>query len=436
MADTVGGASLPRDNGQATAAGDGRGCSSPSALPGRVAAAGPFGETIERFKAGVNADFWIGVTGNFDGYGDWLYRCAFARAARRHWERATGSALSIGHVGVMVLGQEISSPDDFDLSLGQPGIDRVLRTPRTFHWRPRAVQAAPHFDVLYEVQYVARTRFRLGRAGILPAHDLLLLQAQADARLRDWQALYDGFPRSARLLVTDIGLSLWRLLSLTAGFEVSQRDLYCPTEAAELNGYPRRDPADLDAVAGCVTIHNAQGDARGGTKTLPPNVMPAIAAAVNRRGLRAVQVGIRDNRREPPIEGAVDLRGLRIPETARVIKAARLHVDVEGGTAIIAAAVRQGGAGVPPASSSAGRMPAPQAVIFFGSTDPLPFGFEGNVNHTRAICPKPIGPHCFWHNDEWSRRCALGFKHCVNHPQPEAAVRVVLDALDQLEHRQ
>ncbi len=386
---------------------DGMG-SRPSMESSRLSASGNLGELIERFKAQFPPEtFWIGVAGRFDGYGDWLIRCALARAADLHWQSHL-PGWKPGAVGVMVLGQVARQPDDLDLSQ-QPGVDVALRLP-PMHWLPRAYKARQHFDVFYEVQYVVRTSFAN------PVRWQLEQQA-ADARLADFQALYDGFPHSARLLATRLAISQWHLMSHCAGFEVSPVDLYVPTDCAKAEGFDRVPVADLDAHKGCVTLHNGQGDSPFGTKTLPPDVMPAIAAALNRRGIRAVQLGIRDDDREPPICGAVDLRGLRVPETARVIQNARLHVDVEGGTAIIAAAVRT------------------PSVIFFGPTAPIPFGFEGNVNHTRAICPKPHGPHCFWSTDDWSRRCPLGFEHCVNHPQPEAAVRVVLEQLDKLEPR-
>jgi ADP-heptose:LPS heptosyltransferase len=238
-------------------------------------------------------------------------------------------------------------------------------------------------------------------------------QAQADARLSDLRWFYDGFPDSCSR-VHELGLGEFELLAMSSGIPVTADDLAFRLDVPAIEPFAEERPADLAGYAGCVTIHNSQGEGFG-TKRLPPDVPEAIARAVARKGLLCVQVGRRDPEMEPPMMGAVDLRGLRLPETARVIGGAVLHVDVEGMLVKIARAVRT------------------KSVVFFGPTPPVVFGLEGNANYTRGICPDPWGPHCFWKRRGWNKQCPLGFEHCANLPQPEAAVRVVIDALDALD---
>jgi len=356
---------------------------------------------IEQLKAAHPAvTFWIGVLGRMGGHGDWMIDCAVGRAAKRHWQGILGDET----VGAMVVGIATAEPANYDISAGQPGIDAALRAPMV-HWRPRSVACTPCFDLTLDGRYVLRTRFdNRGR----------FADAQADANdaFAPYREFYDGFPLAAHRLAAT-GLHQFDLMSLTAGFPITPDDLALSLATPRLAGHPRRDPRDLALYAGCVTIHNGQGEGPG-TKTLPRAVPVEIVRSLARRGIPVVQVGIRHNTIEPPIEGAVDLRGLRLGETATVIQGARLHVDGEGFLVHVARAV------------------GTHSCVFFGPTPPSVFGYRENVNYTRAVCPEPPGPHCWWCKPGWSQVCPKGFKSCINLPQPETAAAVVCDALDAL----
>ncbi len=434
-------------------------------------------EQIEALKARQpEVRFWIGVF-KPGGHGDWLTACALARAAKRHWQRrlerdagretwdakAETTAPSDpsltspvprppSPLGVIVIGRETGMPEDFDLAYGQPRIDAMLRVPE-FNHRLQAGRCAPHFDVFYRGFYAIKTSFKAAVTGCrsqVPGSSPqpgtchpepsffspIAEQLAADERLSDFRDLYDHTMESNNLLGKRYQISQWDLMSATAGFRIGPEDLAVPTECAKLDGFAesplldcglriadcglgaeiRNHQSEIRNFAGCVTIHNSEGGA-GRTKCLPPDVPAAIVAALLARGERVVQVGARDPEREPPIQGAVDLRGLRMPETARVIRAARLHVDVEGGLVYVAKAV-----GTP-------------AVVFFGPTPPVVFGFPGNLNTTRAICPPPYGPHCWWAKPDWFYRCPHGCPSCLNLPQPETAAALVLKALGALPKR-
>lgn len=356
---------------------------------------------IEMQKRGYAEDtFWIGVCPRMGGHGDWLIACTIGRAAKEYWRGMLGDTRP---VAVLVIGNETELPEDLDIALGQPDVDQAVRLPVT-HWLPRAQVAADHFDVFYDGQYAWRTRCRQLHQSF--AH----YQAEANARLADWRRYYDGFPEACHHL-GKTGVSQWQVMTQTLGFDVRPDDLVIPTTAPAVKGWDRESVVTLKAFDGCVTIHNGQGETRG-TKVLPQPVLDEISLALNRAGHQVVQLGLLDNKAEPPVKGAVDLRGLRINETAFVIEHAKLHVDGEGGLVVVARAVDT------------------RSVVFFASTPRSLFGFDGNANYSRAICPEPTGPHCFWCCPTWSAKCPLGFEYCVNLPQPETAARVVLDALD------
>jgi len=360
--------------------------------------------------------WWIGVMSRFGGHGDWLVECAFARAAKRYWQ----ARLPEETVGVVVLGIECQLPEDIDVAATQPDVDACLRMGGC-HWIPRAHAFRPFTNVCYETQIAVKTTFKDPVRWAREQHE-------ADARLSDFRWFYDGFPDSSAR-AHELGMTEFELLAASSGIPVTADDLAISLDVPNLPDCAAERVGDLDGYAGCVTIHNGQGEGRG-TKLLPPSVPEAIARAVARRALVCVQLGLRHPKVEPPIMGAVDLRGLRFPETARVLKGARLHVDIEGALVKMAHAV------------------GTRSVVFFGPTPPNVFAIPGNVNYTRGICPRPWGPHCFWKKRGWNLECPLGFERrvdrspydarrrpalCMNHPQPETAVRVVLEALDALD---
>jgi len=290
-----------------------------------------------------NVTFWIACF-KPGGVGDYLTLCAFARAARRHWEARLGvRSAGAGDgacevratwarsepvrerrgetVGVLVIGRECGMPLDFDKGNGQPGINAHFNMPE-IGWAFQASKLAPLVDVLYDVRYTAREIIR----------DKVRF-AEADAQARDrldyWRAYYDFFPWSSQYLEGRVGLSQWELLSETAGFEVTPDDLFMATEAVSLGDHGVSDLPASPLLDGCVTMHNGEGGT-GKMKVLPRDVPTAIAAALIAKGIPVAQVGVRAENKEPMTRGVIDMRGLRLPETAAVIQKARLHIDVEG----------------------------------------------------------------------------------------------------------
>jgi len=376
-------------------------------------------EGIRRLKAEKpEVSWWIGVLTRMGGYGDFLVGCALARAARRHWRhKLVGREV----VGVMAIGCETRMPEDADLSCSQGDLDAVLLAPAA-HFRPRAIALRDEFDLFLEDRLVVRSTFYID-AGV-PSDEgigdpvspagFIAEQLAANARLDDYREFYDHYPQSIHRL-QHLGLSQFDLMARTAGLDLSPGDLACDTTLHEVEGFSATGIAP-DAYSGCVTIHNGQGEGVG-TKRLPDATAAAIAGALAAAGHQVVQLGIRHPQAEPPIQGAVDLRGLRLPETAAILANARLHVDIEGFRVHLARAV------------------ATPSVVFFGPTPPSLYGYPSNVNVTRAICPAPYGPHCIWHTPGWSLRCLHGCEDddglplCLNHPQEETAARIVRDVL-------
>jgi len=362
---------------------------------------------VERQKARhPSVRWWVGVY-KMGGHGDHMAAAAFARAAGRHWAgRRPGT-------GVFLLTHTTGMPADIDICYGQPGITAALRIPEA-GWKYQAAQLADLFDVFYEVQYVVRTRFR-------DLRNYAADQAEADQRLDTWRGIYDFFPHSNQFLDRRVGLDQWKLMSETSGLTVSPADLAISTVTTVVEGFGR-ERVSRDAVEGAVSLHNGEGG-DGRTKTLPRDVIEQIGRELFNAGVKVVQLGHRDAGKEPAIRGAVDLRGLRLPETAAVLQVARLHVDVEGGLVYIRrAATNQ----LPPE-----QRPDPESVVFFGPTPPRVFGLPRNHNVAPERCAnKVIGPHCWWSQPNWGRVCPHGHDYCINFPGQHDAVREVFDALE------
>lgn len=368
--------------------------------------------------------FWIACF-KPGGIGDYLTLCAFARAAGRHWEarlgargesddgdcevRATWARPEPARerrgetVGVLCIGRECGLPLDYDKVHGQPGINAHFQMPE-IGWAFQASKLAPLVDVLYDVRYTAREIIR-------DKERFATEDADARDRLDYYRAYYDFFPWSSQYLEGRVGMSQWDLLSETAGFPVTPDDLFVATNAVVMGDHGLSTLPASPLLDGCVTIHNGEGGT-GKTKLLPRDVPTAIAAALIAEGIPVAQVGVRDDKKEPMTRGVMDLRGLRLPETAAVIQKARMHVDVEGGLVYVARAVQT------------------PSVVFFGPTPRSFFAFYGNANYTRGICPfREDSRHCWWSTRNWAKRCPLGFKNCVNLPQAETATRMVMNAL-------
>jgi len=378
------------------------GCSSPpSSLPRIAAFTGEMCDVmakahaeIARLKAATPGKrFWIGCL-KFGGHGDSMALCAFARAAKRHWAAGPGVP-----VGVIVIARTTSSLEDHDLGYRQPEIDGTLRLPEA-HWKLQAAEfaASGAFDVFYDVGYVVKATFA-DTAAFGPA------QLDADNAFAPFADLYQGFPARSH----DIGLkwpvSQWTLMSLSSGIAVSPDDLAICLEPPHQAGGVITDRSILDAYPHCVTIHNSEGG-MGRTKCLPRVTAQAIVHGLVAAGHQVVQVGLRDEKREPQLQGAVDLRGLRINETAYVLSRARLHIDIEGGLVYVARAV------------------GTRSLVFFGPTPPVVFGFDGNLVATRCVCQ----PRCWWSTPDWFVNCPKGYEHCVNLPDPATAAQMAVEA--------
>jgi len=384
---------------------------------------GAMRDKIEQIKAlpkhrGVT--FWVGCF-KMGGHGDSLTLCAFARAAKRYWQDKLGAPNGSGpvsrvvtswdraepdsrphegeRVGVIAIRRVVGMPDDYDVGGAQRGIDACLGVPEV-GWPWQAAGLAPCFDVFYDVRYTARAIFRDQERFTVEA-------GEARDSLDHYRWLHDGFPWACSHMDERCGMSQWDLMSITAGFDVTPDDLYVSTTTPVIGKYGTSALPLNGGYDGCVTIHNGEGG-KGRTKTMPRDVPNLITEALAGNGFQVVQVGCRDNVREPTIRGAADLRGLRFTETAALIAKARLHVDVEGGLVYVAKAV------------------GTQSCVFFGPTPRSVFAFHGNRNYSRGICPE--GP-CWWSHKRWPHECKMGFKNCVNFPQAETAAHAVLQTI-------
>lgn len=272
----------------------------------------------------------------------------------------------------------------------------------------------PRFDVLVDaVPYAVRVYSRE--------------DAENARRIEPFRIFYDGHPEM-RALLRDRPYSVWDLAALTTGLEVSPGGVIAPLECApwptaeELEPFGEGAVDVLKTYAGCgapgdirlegvgkyVTVHNGAGR-HSRTKMAAPAVFEAIVQRLDARGVKCVQVGVKDEDTEPAIAGAVDRRGLRLPLTVEILRRGLTFVDVEGFLPIIAAGCNMLG------------------VVLFGPTPPQTFGMEHNVNCIRLKNGRPPCPYgvCFARNDAWGDVCAAGHKYCANIPEPGEAADIV-----------
>jgi len=415
-------------------------------------------DEIRRHRSHFGRKLHIGVF-KLGGHGDFMQQLAFARAARRRWDRRQATITLItklsspcATVGLPdraggpgdTAGQASRGTNDVteEILRGCDFVDSCLEVPAT-DWRVAVQELAPAFDVFYDVQYVAGTYFRNPRR-------FAAEQAEANARLARYAYYYSRFPWSNAELA-ETGQSQWEMLARSSGLDVSEDDLFIHPETGEEgdrlqvpgSGGNEERPGRRGTETGrnsatfapCspdprhpepetwnllpllptpvnpvetrssdiprreyVTLHDSAG---GGAvlKCLPPPTFDAMARRLHKLGFVPVQVGMPSER---AIAGCVDLRGLTINQAAAVIAGARLHVDIEGGLVYVARAV------------------GTRSVVFFGPTPAVTFGFRNNVNVSVGRC-RP----CWWSRERWERACPKGHPYCRNLPdEPEAVAAV------------
>ena len=139
---------------------------------------------------------------------------------------------------------------------------------------------------------------------------------------------------------------------------------------------------------GYVAIATGVG-AMGGLKRWPMDRWEGLLTDLSE--FHAVQVGGREDELVP---GAIDARGLSLPETAWILEHARRLIAVEGGMVHLAAAV-----GTP-------------AIVIFGPTPIDAFLYPGHKSVGVQLCQP-----CWQAEPNWSEeRCAIGRRECANFP--------------------
>ena len=295
---------------------------------------------------------------------------------------------------------------------------------------PGALVSALHnkFSVVYDAMPMAvKAYWRI--AAHVPAD----LQIEADQRLAPYRILYDGHPiDNWRLKFT--GQSQWEIMGNSSGFDVTPQGLSVATpldcgpfpEADELPPGEKLDAlkeaaggsmwskAKLSGVGKYVVIHDSSGP-RCNNKLPPVAVFEAIAAKFHENGVRLIQVGLKGETR---IKWTVDRLGLRLGLTNRIIKGAAALIDIEGFLPYMAF-----GLGTP-------------AVVLFGPTPAMVYGFPGNYNLIRGDAERNQAAcmmgTCFWGGgwsagENWAETCRLGKTHnpewpcCLNFMRPEDA---------------
>lgn len=106
------------------------------------------------------------------------------------------------------------------------------------------------------------------------------------------------------------------------------------------------------------------------------------------------------------LDGALDARGWKLPQTATLLAEADRVVLVESGLAHLCRAVR-----------STGKRPP---VVLFGPTPVVTYGYPEHVNLSSYGC-RP----CFWGVLWGQQQCALGVPQCVNLPGVETVVQTL-----------
>ena len=372
-----------------------------------------------RAAFGHSPELLIGIL-KMGGHGDFMQQLVFAKAVRKRWGPRKALivlftrllAPTLAFVGGRPFADHVSATL-FESAAGAMGLGPVVHMPLPAHsWRGLVHDLAAMTDCLWDVQYVAASYWRdLGRH--------LEEQVEFDARLKFYSRFYSGFPHLSNPELHSLRMTQWELLADSTGLDVREDDLVL--EAPSLGGA-------LDELGDYATIHNGAG---GGAvlKRMPPAHMDAVARAIARRGLKVVQLGKKDDAKEPPVVGALDMRGLPMKVSMGILARARLHVDVEGGLVYVAK-----GLGVPRA-------------VFIGPTSPFVFGFSDSYNLYRTAdgcCsiltpepyPEPRCRPCWWSRPGWDKRCPKGLPFCGNFPpSPEEAAEWIGRVLDDLERR-
>jgi len=375
-------------------------------------------EQREAFRAafGHSPELVVGIL-KMGGHGDFLQQLVFAKAVRRRWGATRALLVLFSRALAPTMAEVAGQPLEdhvtqtlFENAAAAMRLGPIVNMPLAVpSWRAVVPVLRGLVDCLWDVQYVAASYWR-----DLTKHGRE--QLEFDARLKLYSRFYSGFPTLSNPELDGLWMSQWDLLRESTGLDVREDDL-------------RLSPPDIgdivDRAGDYATLHNGAGG-HALLKRMPPAHMDAVAAALGRRGLKAVQLGKRDDAGEPPILGAQDLRGIPMRLTLGVVAGAKLHVDVEGGLVYVAKGLR-----------------TPRAV-FIGPTSPHVFGFADSYNLVRTadeecscFCGSPFVPPrctpCWWHRPLWDRRCSRGLPYCANFPaSPDQAASWIERVLDDL----
>ncbi len=199
-----------------------------------------------------------------------------------------------------------------------------------------------------------------------------------------------------------VGLNLYRLSALTAGFEGADFEALRTARAPDSSLARFHLPPRYLVVGNSAYITHAVRHQC--TKLLPHPRMQALVRELRALGLSLVHLGA--SRDEPALEGIDhDLRGrTSIPEAAAVLARAASFVVPESGLSNLA---RAAGA---------------RGVVFFGSTPPEFFGFRHNIN----VAPRSCGG-CWWSTPSYLSQCPRLQRRpdCVDSISTQALVSAV-----------
>ncbi len=389
--------------------------------------------------AHARLDLRIGILGG-KGHGDHMRTLAFANAVRYKYPEALITVIYHFTAGGGMV--------EWDMMHAAKTIG-VIDASIPIQALPRSIlcgeRVAGQFDLFFDTMpYPVGTYWNVwsDRSG-MPA-SLGEYQGIADARLKPFRTLYDGHPLDNWRVRYDT-LSQWDIMSASSGINVSEMDLFAPTECApmpeqadlamfgpdalaaltESAGVDNWERAKLSGVPRYVVIHTGVGR-RSEIKLAPPQVFKAIVTRLGADGIRCVQIG---GKGEALVDDAIDRRGLRLPLSARLMGGAIAFVATEGFIPYVGA-----GVGVP-------------GVVLFGPTLPHVFGLKGRLNligckqdgHVRC----PAGT-CFfgggiWPAGEWGDKCPLGAKdnpaypYCCNMATPAEAAEHTAQYVQRME---
>lgn len=285
----------------------------------------------------------------------------------------------------------------------------VIRTAAAALGIPAVVFCNNHADVFEAMDEVAEV------VKLDPAPQQLLLESVADAfprflDVRYVSRAYPGIPTAyferhewfydawtascARLATLDRHSTAVMLRSLGLD-DTDIRPTYTPRQAPQ-ESLPDRYVAIATGVG-----------VMGGLKRWPADRWAELTNLLGHLGVVAVQIG---GKEDDHAVGALDYRGLSLPETAYVLDHAQMLVAVEGGMVHLAAAT------------------GTHAVVIFGPTPVVPFLYPGHVAAVAEQCTP-----CWQALPTWPEEiCAIGERACVNFPGMEAVLTHVELALKEL----